>query len=187
MVEMTMRFYHIPLIVLIAGLAFFAHQNSKYVVTEGAQVVVTQFGKVTKSQTRPGTFYKIPIIQKTHYYKNQIQTAESSHPVPTLDKKFLELTIRAFWNISDPVLYFKSVYSFRNATNRVIDIAEPAGRMVIISHNLSEIVNEISIKETEHLKSKREIELEILTISKPELLKFGIELINIEAKIKYPI
>jgi len=59
--------------------------------------------------------------------------------------------------------------------------------MVIISHNLSEIVNEISIKETEHLKSKREIELEILTISKPKLLKFGIELINIEAKINYPI
>jgi len=37
------------------------------------------------------------------------------------------------------------------------------------------------------LKSKREIELEILTISKPELLKFGIELINIEAKINYPV
>ena len=78
-----------PLNSLNCRIGFFAYQNSKYVVTEGDQVVVTQFGKVTKSQTGPGTFYKIPIIQKTHYYKKQIQTAESSHPVPTLDKKFL--------------------------------------------------------------------------------------------------
>ena len=184
---MTMRFYHIPLIVLIAGFAFFAYQNSKYVITESDQVVVTQFGKVTKSQTRPGTFYKIPIIQKTHYYQKKIQTAESSHPVPTLDKKFLELKIRAFWKISDPVLFFKSVISFRNAKNRVFDIAEPAGRMVIISRNLDEIVNEINIKETENLEVRKAIELEILEISKPKVLKLGIELINLEAKIKYPI
>ena len=182
-----MRFYHIPLIVLIAGFAFFAYQNSKYVITESDQVVVTQFGKVTKSQTRPGTFYKIPIFQKTHYYKKKIHTVESSHPVPTLDKKFIELKIRAFWKISDPVLYFKSVYSFRNAKNRVIDIAEPAGRMVIISHNLDEIINEINIKETENIEVRKAIELEILELSRPKVLKFGIELINLEAKIKYPI
>ncbi len=187
MVKMTMRFYHIPLIVFIAGFAFFAYQNSKYIVTESDQVVVTQFGKVTKSQTRPGTFYKIPIIQETHYYKKKIQTAESSHPVPTLDKKFLELRIRAFWKISDPILYFESVNSYRSAKNRVIDIAEPAGRMVIISHKLDEIVNEIITKETENFKIKRDIELEILEISKPKVLTFGIELINLEAKIKYPI
>ena len=187
MVKMTMRFYHILLIVLFAVLAVFAYRNSKYVVTESDQVVVTQFGKVTKSETRQGTFYKIPIIQKTHYYKKKIQAAESSHSVPTLDKKFLELKIRAFWKISVPVLYFESVNSFRNAKNRVIDVAELAGRMVIISNNLDEIVNEINLKETENQKIRRALELEILKISKPKVLKFGIELINVEAKIKYPI
>ena len=59
--------------------------------------------------------------------------------------------------------------------------------MVIISHNLDEIVNLTDIKEPENLQSKRDIELEILEISKSKLLEFGIGLINIEAKITYPI
>ena len=116
-----------------------------------------------------------------------IHIAESSHQVPTLDKNFLLLKIRAFWKISDPILYFKSVYSFNNAKNRVTDISEPAGRMVITSHNLDEIVNLADIREPENLQSKRDIELEILEISKSKLLEFGIELTNIEAKITYPI
>ena len=59
--------------------------------------------------------------------------------------------------------------------------------MVIISHNLDEIINEINIKETENIEVRKAIELEILELSRPKVLKFGIELINIEAKIKYPI
>ena len=171
----------------VVAVTFFLYQSSKYVIDENEQVLIIQFGKVTKAQTEPGTYYKIPVIQKTHYYKKNIHTAESSHQVPTLDKKFLLLKIRAFWKISDPILYFKSVYSFSNAKNRVTDISEPAGRTVIISHNLDEIVNETNIKEPEILQSKRDIELEILEISKPKLLEFGIALINIEVKITYPI
>ncbi len=178
-----MRIARIIVIFFVVAIAVFFYQSSKYVVSEDEQVVIIQFGEVKKSIAKPGSYFKIPIIQKTHYYEKKIQTAQSTHPVPTLDKKFIELTIRAVWRISDPILYFKRVYSFRNAKNRVIDIAEPAGRLVIISHKLDEIV----IKETEILKSKREIELEILSTSKPKLLEFGIELINIEAKIDYPI
>ena len=171
----------------VVAVTIFLYQSSKYVIDENEQVVIIQFGKVTKAQTEPGTYYKIPVIQKTHYYKKNIHTAESSHQVPTLDKKFLLLKIRAFWKISNPILYFKSVYSFSNAKNRVIDITEPAGRMVITSHNLDEIINLTDIKEPENLQSKRGIELEILEICKSELLEFGIELMNIEAKITYPI
>ncbi len=174
-------------IIVVVAVTVFLYQSSKYVIDEGEQVVIIQFGKVRFAQTEPRTYYKIPIIQKTHYYKKNIQTSESSHQVPTLDKKFLLLKIRAFWKISDPILYFKSVYSFSNANNRVIDIAEPAGRMVIISHHLEEIVNVTNTEEYENLQSKRDIELNILEISKPKLLEFGIELINIEAKITYPI
>ena len=171
----------------VVAVTFFLYQSSKYVIDENEQVLIIQFGNVTKAQTESGTYYKIPVIQKTHYYKKNIHTTVSSHQVPTLDKKFLLLKIRAFWKISDPILYFKSVYSFSNAKNRVIDITEQAGRMVITSHNLDEIVNLTDIKEPENLQSKRGIELEILEICKPELLEFGIRLINIEAKITYPI
>ena len=171
----------------VVAVTIFFYQSSKYVIDENEQVVIIQFGKVTKAQTEPGTYYKIPVIQKTHYYKKNIHTAESSHQVPTLDKKFLLLKTRAFWKISNPIFYFKSVYSFSNAKNRVIDITEPAGRMVITSHNLDEIVNLTDIKEPENLQSKRDIELEILEISKSKLQEFGIGLINIEAKITYPI
>ena len=158
----------------IVAVTIFSYQSSKYVIDENEQVVIIQFGKITKAQTEPGTYYKIQVIQKTHYYKKNIHTAESFHQVPTIDRKFLLLKTRAFWKISNPILYFKSVYSFSNAKNRVIDITESAGRMVITSHNLDEIVNLTDIKEPEYLQSKRGIELEILEICKSELLEFGI-------------
>ncbi len=182
-----MRIDRLIEIIFIVAVTVFLYQSSKYVIDKNEQVVIIQFGKVTKAQMEPGTYYKIPVIQKTHYYKKNIHTAESSHQVPTLDKKFLLLKIQAFWKISDPILYFKSVYSFNNAKNRVTDISEPAGRMVITSHNLDEIVNLADIREPENLQSKRDIELEILEISKSKLLEFGIGLTNIEAKITYPI
>ena len=182
-----MRIERLIGIIFVIAVTVFLYRSSKYVIDEDEQVVIIQFGKVRVAQTEPGTYYKIPIIQKTHYYKKNIHIAESSHQVPTLDKKFLLLKMRAFWKISDPILYFKSVYSFTNANNRVIDIAEPAGRMVIISHNLEEIANVTNIEASENMQSKRDIELEILEISKPKLLEFGIGLINIEAKITYPV
>ena len=182
-----MRISRLIGISFVVAVTILLYQSSKYVIDENEQVVFIQFGKVTKAQTEPGTYYKIPVIQKTHYYKKNIHIAESSHQVPTLNKKFLLIKIRAFWKISDPILYFKNVYSFNNAKNRVTDISESAGRMVITSHNLDEIVNLSAIKEPENLQSKRDIELEILEISKSKLQEFGIGLINIEAKITYPI
>ena len=53
----------------VVAVTFFLYQSSKYVIDENEQVLIIQFGNVTKAQTESGTYYKIPVIQKTHYYK----------------------------------------------------------------------------------------------------------------------
>jgi len=182
-----MRLYSIIAIIIAVAITIIFYQNSKYVLEENKQVLIVQFGQVMKAQTAPGTYYKIPFIQKTHFYDYIIQTAEISHQVPTIDKKFLLLKIKAFWRISDPILYFKSVHSSNNAANRVEDITEMAGRMVIISHKLDEIINVTNITDPDNIQSKREIEIEIFEIAKAKLLEFGIGLTKLEGKISYPI
>jgi len=182
-----MKIEHLIVIIFVFAITVYFYQSSKYDIDEGEQVIIIQFGKIKTAQTEPGTYFKIPFIQKIHYYDKNIHIAENSQQIPTLDKEFLLLKIRAFWKISDPILYFKSVYRFNNANNRVIDIAEMTGSLVITTHSLKEIADFTNIKETEDLQCKKDIELEILKICKPKLLKFGIELINIEAKITYPI
>jgi membrane protease subunit HflC len=182
-----MRIYSTIAIIIGVAVTIIFYQNSKYVLEENKQVVIVQFGKVMKAQTAPGTYYKIPFIQRTHFYDDNIRTAEISHQVPTIDKKFLLLKIKSFWRISDPIIYFKSVHSFNNAENQVEDITEMAGRMVIISHELDEIINVTNITDPENIQSKREIEIEILEIAKVKLLEFGIGLAKLEGKISYPI
>ena len=71
-----MRIDRLIAIIIVVAVTIFLYQSSKYVIDESEQVVIIQFGEVTKAQTEPGTYYKIPIIQQTHYYKKKIHTAE---------------------------------------------------------------------------------------------------------------
>jgi len=137
-----MRTNIIVLIVVIVAISFFAYQNSRYVLKDDDQVVITQLGKVVgEAKVVPGEYFKIPIIQKTHYFRKAFYLSEKSQQIPTKDKIFLLLKARAFWKISDPVQYYKKLNSYELAKAFVLDHTGAAERNFVISHTLSELVS----------------------------------------------
>ena len=119
----------------------FSYYDARYVLGDNDQVVITQFGNVIgEAKNVPGEYFKIPIIQKAHYFKKNLHLAEWVNEIPTKDKEFLILKNRAFWKIVDPIQYLKSLNSYNLTYNSVIDYVGEAQREFVTTHGLSDLL-----------------------------------------------
>ncbi len=128
--------------ILIAIIAIILAGNPFYVVNEGEQVIITQFGQpIGKPVINAGLHLKIPFIQKVNKFEKRI-LAWDGYPnqIPTKDKKYIWVDTTARWKITDPLKFFQSVYDERGAQARLDDIIDSAVRDEVTSQNLVEIV-----------------------------------------------
>src|SRR2546430_11651439 len=125
----------VVLLVLVAGGTFYA-------VDETEQVIVTQFGELTRAPiTTPGLKLKVPFIQTIHRFDKRILEWDGlPGQIPTLDKRFIVVDTTARWRISDPLRFFQSVGDERSAQSRLDDLINSAARDVVSSHLLIQTV-----------------------------------------------
>ncbi len=181
-----MRLYHFIIIFLIAGFAFVTYQDSKFIVTEDDQVVITQFGKVVgEAITVPGEHFKTPFIQKTHYFKKNFYISESRQQIPTLDKKFIWVSSKSVWKISDPVTYYRNINSTKLAKQILFDVVGSSERNIITSYKLSDIIKSKEQQNFKDLECKANIQYEIKETAKPIIAEKGLALLSVEVKISY--
>ncbi len=131
------------LIFLILGiLAIFLLFSSAFVVKETQQVVITQFGKpVGKPIKEAGIHFKIPFIQKAHFFeKRWLEWDGDANQVTTKDKKYIWIDTYARWRIKDPLKFFETMGNEMGAQSRLDDILDGETRTVIAKYNLIEIV-----------------------------------------------
>src|SRR5687768_12332831 len=82
-------------IVAILGL-----QNGTYVVPEGNQAIITQFGQFIRTDAEPGLYFKVPFYQNVAYFEKRIvvnDTAPAEYL--TLDKKRIVIDPITRWRI----------------------------------------------------------------------------------------
>ena len=184
-----MRRNIIVLIIVVSAISFIAYQNSRYVLNDDNQAVITQFGRVIgKARVVPGEYYKIPFVHKVHYFKKAFHLSENSQEIPTKDKKFISFKKRAFWKISDPIQFYKKLNSYKLAKEFVLDHTGAAERDIVTSHTLAEIVGNVSDNENlNDVDCDRLIEQKIINMAKQSMPAAGISLRNIEAKVTYPL
>ena len=158
--------------------------NPFYIVYEGQQAIITQFGKpVGEPVTEAGLKLKVPFIQKVHYFEKRILEWDGyPSQIPTKDKKYIWVDTTARWRIKDPLKFYQSVYNERGAYARLDDIIDSAVRDVVTSHMLiaivrssNRIINELeSIPDEEKKKEIREFgALDRITAGREKLSKTG--------------
>ena len=127
-------------IVVLLGLMVFL--SSAFVVSETEQAIITQFGKpVGDPIMAPGVHFKVPIIQKVHFFEKRfLEWDGSPNQIPTKDKRFIWVDAYARWRIHDPLLYFQRVRDERGARTRLDDILDGQTRNVIANNNLVEVI-----------------------------------------------
>ncbi len=128
--------------VLGALFAVWILASSAFVVREDQQVVVTQFGDpVREPITTPGLRFKIPLIQRLHYFdKRFLEWNGDAEELPSKDKKYIFVDVYARWRIADPLLFFQRLTNEIGAQSRLDDILDGETRNALASHNLLEVV-----------------------------------------------
>lgn len=115
-----------------------------YIINEGQQAVITQFGKpVGNPVTSAGLHFKQPLIQKAHYFDKRLLVWDGDpNQIPTKDKKYIWVDTIARWKIIDALKFLQSVGNEINGQGRLDDIINSATRDIVTSHLLVEAVRD---------------------------------------------
>lgn len=188
----------ITIIVLII-LAAICVPASFYVVNEGQQAVITQFGRPVKVVTEAGLYFRTPFIQKVQRLEKRLLPwdGDAEH-MQTRDKKRIFIDVWARWHIVDPMKFFQAVRTEQRGYKILDDLVDSAVRDVVARNNLIEVVRSTNRPlqyETEELAKdaaeQREIitsgrakmEAEILRVASAGLKEsYGMELTDVHVK-----
>jgi len=126
-------------LVVILGFVFM----STFTVSERECVVLTQFGKPTRTISTSGLYFKQPgfletvnrIDRRTHVFTTQ--------PIQLLlgDKNPIVLTCYVCWRVRDPLLFFQSMVNAGIATQKMGDMVNSQLGSVLGDFTLGNIIN----------------------------------------------
>ena len=192
--------------VLLAGILL---SSGLYVVSEGKQAVVTQFGRPVRTATEPGIYFKMPFTQQATLLEKRILPWDgNAESMQTGDKKRIFIDVWARWRITDAQVFYQAVRSERNGQKILDDLVDSAVRDVVAQNNLIDVVrssNEsletLEDEEAQRLKAiamgstkkddgdvvktgREKMEVKILKSVKQDLSEnnYGMELVDVHFK-----
>ena len=191
----------IPLTIIVLLVIIFA-SGAFYIVKEGEQVVITEFGRpVGDPIVDAGLKIKTPFIQQVHRFEKRILEWDGSpNQIPTKDKKFIWLDTTARWRIKNALQFYEALGTEVLAQSRLDDIIDSAARDLVTAQLLIEVVrnsNQVLERETEVLEDeegqskapleeiqigREKITQMILQKAQEAVPRFGIELIDVQVK-----
>lgn len=130
-------------IVVVAGAALliFLMLGPFYVVQEGQQAIVLQFGRIVNSKTTAGLALKAPLIdQVVRFPKKIISWDGEPTQVPTQERQFIFVDTTARWRIVNPELFYESVTDEAGAQTRLDAVIDSAVKEVVSANRLYEAV-----------------------------------------------
>jgi membrane protease subunit HflC len=165
--------------------------NGFYVLEEGKQAVITQFGRpVGQPVTEAGLHFKTPYIQEATYFEKKILIWDGDpNQIPTNDKTFVYLDVTARWRITDALVFLQAVNNEIRAQTILDDIIDGTVRDLVNKNDLVEIIRSSdfspetmlnSAVEEEELKYGRDkISAMIHENASKITPQYGIELVDI--------
>ena len=191
----------IPIIVVILLIVVLS-SGMFYIVEEGEQVVITEFGRpVGEPIVEAGLKFKTPFIQQVHSFEKRILEWDGSpNQIPTKDKRFIWLDTTARWRIVDALKFYQALGTEVLAQSRLDDIIDSAARDLVTAQLLIEAVRNSNLvlerkpetleeeagQSTEKLEEismgREKITQKIHAKAQESLPRFGIELVDVQIK-----
>lgn len=130
------------LIVLIVGAVAITLWDGFFILPEGQQAVITQFGApVGQSLTEAGLKFKTPFIQQVQFFDKRVLTWNGDpNQIPTNDKTFIYMENTARWRIADPLRFLQAVGTEKRAMTLLDDILDGTVRDLVNKNDLIEII-----------------------------------------------
>ena len=187
------QFFLIGLVLLAIAIVY----DGFFILEEGKQVVVTQFGAPVGDPVREaGLHFKMPFIQKTEEFEKKILIWDGApNQIPTNDKTFVYLDVTARWRIANALQFLTAVRNEARAQSLLSDIIDGTLRDMVNKNDLIEIIrssdwsvdtmsaNASPATIGEKPKNGRDvITKQVLVIASKVTPQYGIELIDVMIK-----
>lgn len=168
-----------------------------FILEEGKQVVITQFGApVGDPVIDAGIHFKMPFIQHTEVFEKKIQIWDGeANQIPTNDKTYVYLDVTARWRITNALKFLQAVKNEARAQSLLSDIIDGTVRDMVNKNNLIEIIRssdwsldtmsettEASLIGTKPINGRDRITNQVLQIAAKITPQYGIELIDVMFK-----
>ncbi|GHT65306.1 protein HflC [Spirochaetia bacterium] len=204
-----------PVIIVLVVIIGIAVAGPFFVIDEGEQAVIVQFGQLTRVITDAGLHLKVPFIDEVVRYPKRIMSWDGEQKsMPTREKQYIWVDVIARWKISDPKKFYESIQTLNGAYSRMGGIIDSEVRTVVAENYLRESVrNSNIIMERENTleslgigdvidpslitiesdssyepvaRGRRQLAEEILARSRKMMPEYGIELIDVVTRqIRY--
>ena len=98
-------------VLIAAAVALILLSMSMFVVDQRQNAIVVQLGEIVRVITKPGLYFKIPLMQNVRYFDSRILTLDTGEPERyiTAEKKNVMVDSFVKWRIFDVKQYYISV------------------------------------------------------------------------------
>lgn len=130
----------------LAVAAIFLVAIFSYQVSETEYVVVTTFDKIDPALPGPGLSFRWPYpVQKIHRFDKRFRCVTGSsgklEEASTSDGKLIVISLFAYYRISDPLVFFKSLKTVGDAEVKVNEVLRSAKINAVARHGFANFVN----------------------------------------------
>jgi membrane protease subunit HflC len=141
-----MRKTIVTLVIIGAALIIISLLGPYYILTEGEQAVVVQFGKIVRVDTQAGVHFKAPFVENVVKFSKKVQSWDGdAQRIPTSENQFIWVDTTARWRISDAKKFYESVGSMTQAQGRMDDVIDSEVRKVVSKNPLREAVRDSNV------------------------------------------
>lgn len=129
------------ILVIILGLVLLV-ANSVFVVRESHVGILSQFGRVVRTDIPPGLHFKLPFVQDALVFDRRILTLDSQpERYLTSEKKDVNVDFFVKWRIKDVLRYYQGTSGIEtSAMQRMDPIVKEAIRNEITKRTLKDVV-----------------------------------------------
>jgi membrane protease subunit HflC len=146
--------------------------NSMFVVSEGQNALLLQFGRIVRADYKPGLHFKIPVVQNAVHFDNRILSLDAQpERYFTSEKKSVNVDFYVKWRIADNSLYYRATGGDQlQAAQRLTPIVKDALRFEFNSRTLNELIaggrNEVTdrVREITDASSRRNLGINVVDV-----------------------
>lgn len=154
---------------------------SMFVVDQRQTAIVFQLGEVVGEKTKPGLYFKIPLVQNVRYFDSRILTMDSMEPERfiTAEKKNVMVDSFVKWRIADVKQYYISVGGDEvRARTRLMQTVNASMREEFGKRTIHEVVSGEREQIMQVLREKADADAR----------KIGVEVLDVRLKrVDFPV
>lgn len=162
-----------PISIIIVVVLILILSGSMFTVNMKQNAIVLQFQEYKETITKPGLYFKIPLIQEVRFFTKMLLVLDAPPAdIITRDKKTMVIDNFSMWRIKDPLLFLQTLQSEQAGESRLDDIIKSELRVELGTHNLIDVVT----------ITREEIMAKVTLEANIKAAEYGIEVLDVRIK-----